>query len=102
MLGAMRVLALAVAALPLVLAGCYLSHELEETRDAAPIDAPRVCPPMDVRSHPSCTVGVDAYWWWDGRACVGSPCACSGSDCDAVLRSESACERIFAGCPTAP
>lgn len=79
--------------------GCYLSHE--RGRDAAPVDAPRVCPAMDVRTLPGCTIGVDAYWYWDGRACAASVCACSGSDCAAVMPSRDACDRRFTGCPDA-
>lgn len=94
--------ALTLVLLPALFSGCYLSHEREDAADAAPIDAPRVCPSMDVRTPPTCTIGVEAYWWWDGRACVGSPCACTGTDCGAVMRSESACERRFAACPPAP
>jgi hypothetical protein len=99
MLRVVRAIVLMAAA---TLSGCYLSHEVHDPVDAAPADAPRVCPAMDVRTLPSCTTGVDPYWYWDAGECVGSVCACAGSDCGSVLGSQSACQRAFADCRLAP
>lgn len=81
----------------LIHGACYLSHATNDAAPDAGSDAVD-CTGMDARGLPSCTVGVETYFWWDGGTCVASVCVCSGTDCVRTFSSRAECEAAFSRC----